>query len=62
MGKHVTVTIQGYGVVKVKRPKQLTKATSANMVADAVAQTMNLVDPRTQRERFHMAVPGGHAS
>lgn len=59
MGKHVTVTIQGYGVVKVKKPKKLTRGSAADMVGEAVAKTMDLVDPRTQRDRFHPALGKG---
>ncbi|MCZ4066443.1 hypothetical protein O1W71_02015 [Microbacterium sp. H37-C3] len=49
--KSITITVEGYGTIKVRRPRHVDEAVDA--VADAVAQTMQLVDPRTQGERFH---------
>ncbi len=59
MSKHITVTVDGYGVIKVKKPKKLTRATAADMVGKAVAETLSLVSPRTQGERFHPALGRG---
>lgn len=58
----ISVHIDGYGVVKVKVPKKLTRESYTEGVATAVAATMQLVDPRTQSARFHPALGiGGHA-
>lgn len=53
MGKRITVTIEGYGEISVKRPKTLTDKTLTATVARAVSETMNLVSSETQSERFH---------
>ena len=56
----VTVSIQGYGQVKVKIPKALRKKRERvpyiEGVAQAVAQTMQLTDPQTQAAQFHPAL------
>lgn len=53
MGKYLKVTIHGYGTIKVRKPKKLTRTSCADMVGSAVAKTMQLVDPQTQKKRFH---------
>jgi hypothetical protein len=55
--KSITIKVEGYGTIKVRRPKHVDEAVDA--VADAVAQTMHLVAPRTQRERFHPVLGRG---
>ena len=45
------VHIEGYGRIKVKVPKRLTRETVGDAIGEAVAKTMQLVtDPP---ERFH---------
>lgn len=43
MGKKIVVHIEGYGKIKLKRPRKLTKKSYSNGVAEAVAKTMQLV-------------------
>ncbi len=50
------ITIDGYGVVLVKRPKKRTRRKVDDAIASAVTQTMQLVDPRTPQMRFHPAL------
>ena len=50
----ITVSIDGYGVVKIKRPRKYTPDTYADGIADAVAKTMTLVT--TPPARFHPAI------
>jgi hypothetical protein len=49
----ITINIEGYGRVKIKRPKELNNETFANSIAETTTQVMNLIAPRTQSKRFH---------
>lgn len=51
------VHIEGYGRIKVKIPKRLTRDTVRDTVGEAVAKTMQLVVCRP--ERFHPALGMG---
>ncbi len=53
----VRVNVEGYGRVKVKVPKRLTRETVADAIGDAVAKTMQLVTDRP--ERLHPALGMG---
>lgn len=53
MGK-ITVTVEGYGTVKVRRPDRITRSTLADAVGEAVAKTMTLVT--SPSPRFHPAL------
>lgn len=50
----LTINIDGYGTVKVKRPKKLTRRNLDDTVAEAVVKTMQLVD--TRQTGFHPAL------
>lgn len=58
MSKRVTITIEGYGTVTVKKPRKLTPATFANGIGQAVAETMTLLDPRTPAQTYFHPVYG----
>jgi hypothetical protein len=45
LSRKITIDIKGYGVVKVKRPKKLTRQAYSDGVAEAVAKTMQVVAP-----------------
>lgn len=55
----VTIGISGYGVIVVKYPKKLTKQSYTDGVAEAVAKTCQLLDPITQKGRFHPVLGTG---
>ena len=54
MTRKVTVSIDGYGVVKIKHPRKYTPGTYADGVATAVAKTMQLA--AAPSPRFHPAI------
>lgn len=47
------VHVQGYGSITVERSELQTDDQFSDFVGSVVAKVMTLVDPRTQRERFH---------
>ena len=53
MAKKLTVHIQGYGEIKIKKPKEYNEETWGDGIADAVAKVMTLTHPGTQKKRFH---------
>lgn len=50
----VKVTVEGYGIVKIKLPKELSKEAVMDVIAETVGKTMTLVDE--QNKGFHMAM------
>jgi hypothetical protein len=54
-----TVEVKGYGFFVLKFPELLTEDKVKDAIADAVRQTMQLVDPQTQSNRFHPALGFG---
>lgn len=62
MGRNVKVEIAGYGVVKVKIPKGIDMELAGDIVQATVVETMNLLLPRSQANRFHPVLGmGGYA-
>lgn len=53
------VDIQGYGKVKVRVPKKRTKENVELAIVNAITDTMQLLDPRSQAERWHPALGKG---
>ena len=49
----IVIKIKGYGKIKVKRPQYLDDASLIATVADAVAQTCTLIDPKQWKDKFH---------
>ncbi len=63
MTNKLTVDVEGYGEIKVRRPKEFTEDTFDDGVAEAVAKVMNLLRPGKQRKRFHPVLGlGGYES
>lgn len=57
------VHVEGYGSITVERSDVKTDDDFSDLVGDIVAKLMNLLDPQTQRVRFHPALGiGGHES
>lgn len=54
--RFITVNVEGYGKIKVKKPEQYNMETYADGIAEAVTAVMNLVAPGTQAQRFHPAM------
>lgn len=59
MGRKITIHIEGYGDVVVKRPKVLTEESYSDSLAVAVAKTAELMSPGNQSERFHPVLGRG---
>jgi len=51
----IKINIEGHGQIIVKIPKKLTKKTFSDSVAQAVADTMQLVEPDAPKQ-LHMAL------
>lgn len=47
------VHVGGYGSITVEKSEIETDDQFSDFVGDVVAKVMSLVDPRTQKERFH---------
>lgn len=57
----LTIHIDGYGEIKIKKPKEYNEETFSDATAEVVAKVMILVSPRKQRKRFHPVLgPGGY--
>lgn len=50
------VHVQGYGSITVERSELETDDQFSDFVGGVVAKVMTLVDPQTQKERFHPAL------
>lgn len=55
----ITIHIQGYGQVKVKKPDVYNEKTYSDGVAKAVAKTCQLITPQGQEDRFHPVLGRG---
>ena len=49
----MTVTIEGYGELKVKIPKKLNKKTFSSAIAEAVVKTCRILEPVSLETKFH---------
>lgn len=49
----VTIHVQGYGEVVVKRPKKLDKRSFSNALGEAVAGTCQIIVPPSNSKAFH---------
>lgn len=57
------IHIEGYGSITVERSEPQNDEEFADLVGGVVSQVMNLIDPRTQGERFHPVLGiGGYTS
>lgn len=57
--REVEIGVEGYGVLKVKIPEEITDESISDLIGETVAEVMNLIDPRTQTRRFHPALGFG---